>query len=115
MALPSGVLVQDLVVPEAGPVARAGDRVVLNYEIRLADGSSVDSSWDRGQPLETELGAGLLPRGLEEGVLGMRCFGKRRVFVPARLAYGSEGRPPRIPPDADLECVLELMELELTP
>ena len=110
--LESGVLIRDQVVPEEGPLAREGDLVHLHYEMRLADGTVVDSSFDRGQPLETRLGDGLLPPGVEQGVVGMRRFGRRELVVPAALGYGDEGLPPSVPANAELHLDLELMELE---
>jgi len=107
--LPSGLVVRDLVVPESGAEVASGDTVAVNYELRLADRSLIESSSTSGRPLRFQVGAGKVPNGLDEGVLGMRLFGRRRLTVPPELGYGSEGRPPRIP-DATLIFDLELME-----
>ena len=110
--LESGVIVQDLVVPESERIAVPGDRVTICYTILLEDGTRVDSSLDRGQPIEFQLGAGDVPRGLDEGVVGMRLYGRRQLIVPPELAYSAEGMPPLIPPDATLRFEVELMGLE---
>jgi FKBP-type peptidyl-prolyl cis-trans isomerase len=113
--LESGVTVRDLVVPDAGAPVATGDGVALHYELRLRDRTLIESSRETGIPLRFEVGAGAVPRGLEEGVVGMRLFGRRRVSVPSELAFGSTGRPPRIPPDAEVVFEVELMELAPAP
>jgi FKBP-type peptidyl-prolyl cis-trans isomerase len=110
--LASGVRVQDLVVPEEGPVAASGDRVTIDYRLALLDGTVADSSRDRGQPISFVLGDGEVPAGLEQGIQGMRLLGRRRVRIPPELGYGSQGRPPRIPPDSVLVVDVELLALE---
>jgi len=112
VALPSGLVVRDLVVPEAGAEARLGDAVGVHYELFLMDGTAVESSRTTGTPLRFELGTGVVPRGLEEGIVGMRPFGRRRLTVPSLLAFGETGRPPEIPPGATVRFDVELMELE---
>ena len=106
----AGVRVRDLVVPEGGEVAALGDEVTLEYEMRLEDGTLADSSRERGEPVRFVLGAGAVPPGLEDGILGMRVLGRRRLRVPPELGYGSEGRPPRIPPEAVLVFDVELLD-----
>lgn len=113
--LESGIEIQDLVIPEEGPSVVQGDRVLLHYELSLEDGSVVDSSFERGQPIEVVVGQGELPAGLEEGLLGMRLFGKRRLLVPAELGYGEAGLEGQVPPNAILRFVLELMGLNPNP
>ena len=108
--LASGVTVRDLVVPDAGLAVVAGDEVAVHYELRLRDRTLVESSRESGLPLRFHVGAGSVPLGLEQGVVGMRLFGRRRLHVPSELAFGSAGRPPRIPPDAPVVFEIELME-----
>jgi FKBP-type peptidyl-prolyl cis-trans isomerase len=108
--LGSGVVVRDLVVPDAGEEAAPGDSVAIHYEVRLDDKSLVEASRDGGEPLRFQLGMGLVPEGLEQGLVGMRVFGRRRIVVPPEMAYGDEGRPPAIPPRATLTFDVELME-----
>lgn len=113
--LDSGLVVHDLVVPTRGEPALQGDTVSIDYLLRLDDGTVVDSSLDTGQRLRFTLGERQVPAGLEEGILGMRLYGRRELIVPPRLAYGAEGRPPLIPPEATLRFEVELMELEPQP
>ena len=108
--LESGLVLRDLVVPEAGPEVAAGDTVAIHYDLRLADRTLVETSKSTGQPLRFSVGEGTVPRGLELGVVGMRLYGRRRLSVPCALAFGADGRPPRIPPDADVTVEVELME-----
>jgi len=109
--LDSGVTIQDIVRPDPGPEAQDGDIILLHYKMMLEDGTEVDSSFVRGQPIQLQLGQGALPIGLEEGIRGMRLFSQRRVRVPAPLAYGEEGLEGQVPPNALLEFFLELMGL----
>lgn len=107
-----GVLVQDVVVPLEGPVAGIGDTLTIDYEIRLEDGTVVDSTKHRGRPITFVLGRGEVPLGIEEGLVGMRRLGRRDLTVPPSLAYGDEGRAPDIPPNAVLDVHVELLEIE---
>ncbi|MEO0650410.1 MAG: FKBP-type peptidyl-prolyl cis-trans isomerase [Planctomycetota bacterium] len=113
-SLPSGVVTQDLVIPiEKGrPYARTGDRLTLHYTAYLDDGSVVDSSLDVGVPVTCILGEETLPRGLEQGLLGMRFGAERRVVVPPKLAYGVEGVIGLVPPNATVTFVVSLIGLE---
>jgi FKBP-type peptidyl-prolyl cis-trans isomerase len=108
--LESGLVLRDLVVPQNGVEVADGDTVAVHYDLRLDDRTLVESSASTGLPLRFQVGAGAVPCGLEQGVIGMRLFGRRRLTVPPALAYGAEGRPPRIPPGATLVFDVELME-----
>jgi len=110
--LANGLVVEDVVVPKAGPRAKHGDLVTIHYEGRLRDGEVFDSSYDRGTPITFELGAGKVPRGLDEGLVGLRLGGRRRLAVPGELGYGSAGVEGLVPPDATLHFDIELIELE---
>lgn len=110
--LPEELIVQDLVVPERGRRAMHGDLVTVHYEGRLADGTIFDSSYDRGEPVRFTLGAGQVTPGLDLGLVGLTVHGQRSLVVPADLAYGAEGLPNVVPPDAQLHFLIELLELE---
>lgn len=97
--------------PGAGPAAKTGDTVRVHYTGRLLDGTKFDSSLDRGEPFEFTLGRGMVIRGWDEGVPGMKKGGKRKLRIPSELAYGKTGSPPKIPPDAALEFEVELVEI----
>lgn len=110
--LASGLVVRDRVVPVEGRGVVPGDTVAVNYELFLSgEREPVESSSALGQPLRFTVGEGKVPAGLEEGIVGMRLFGRRRLELPSALAFGSAGRPPRIPPDAAVVFEVELMEL----
>jgi FKBP-type peptidyl-prolyl cis-trans isomerase len=106
----SGLVVQDLLIPDSGASVEMGDQVVLHYALSLLSGGRIESSEETGQPLRFQVGSGQVPAGLEEGVIGMRLFGRRRLRVPAQLGFGATGWPPRIPPEATLVFEVELLE-----
>jgi FKBP-type peptidyl-prolyl cis-trans isomerase len=105
----SGLKYQDLVVGN-GPMAEEGTPVVVNYTGWLTDGTKFDSSYDPGrQPLPFTIGAGMVIRGWDEGVKGMRVGGKRKLTIPADLAYGERGYPPVIPANSTLVFEVEFL------
>ena len=110
ITLADGLVVHDLVVPEGGAPVANGDTVSVHYDLRLENGSSVESSRETGQALSFLVGAGLVPTGLDRVVLGMRLYGRRELFVPGALAFGEQGRPPRIAPGAKVVFEIELIE-----
>lgn len=97
----------------AGAEAVAGKLVTVNYTGWLDEGGSkgkkFDSSLDRNQPFTFPLGAGRVIKGWDEGVAGMKVGGKRTLFIPAELGYGSRGAGGVIPPNADLIFDVELL------
>lgn len=108
---PSGLEYWDIKVG-TGETAVAGKQVRVHYTGWLTDGIKFDSSLDRGQPITFPLGTGAVIRGWDEGLKGMRVGGKRKLTIPSALAYGVEGRPPVIPPDATLVFEVELMDVK---
>jgi FKBP-type peptidyl-prolyl cis-trans isomerase len=112
VVLDSGLEIRDEVIPEAGPLAATGDRVTIEYSISLPDRTVVDSSADRGQPITFVIGAGQVPKGLDEGLVGMRLLGRRRLVLPPELGYGERGLRPTIPPDTALRIDVELVAIE---
>ncbi|XP_020592177.1 peptidyl-prolyl cis-trans isomerase FKBP15-1-like [Phalaenopsis equestris] len=89
--------------------AHKGDRVKVHYHGMLTDGSTFDSSYERGDPFEFELGSGQVIKGWDQGLLGM-CIGeKRKLKIPAKLGYGESGSPPKIPGGATLVFDTELI------
>ena len=75
-------------------------------------GSQFDASWDRGEPFQFQLGAGMVIPGWDEGVEGMRIGGRRKLTIPSEKAYGPTGQPPDIPPDATLVFVIDLLRIQ---
>ena len=106
----SGLQYQDLVVGD-GQEAKAGDAVNVHYTGWLEDGTKFDSSVDRGQPFEFQLGAGRVIQGWDEGVAGMKVGGKRKLTIPPELGYGASGAGDVIPPNATLIFEVELLEI----
>ena len=105
----SGLKYQDLVVGN-GAMAEEGTQVTVNYTGWLTDGTKFDSSLDPGRtPLPFTIGAGMVIRGWDEGVKGMRVGGKRKLTIPADLAYGERGYPPVIPANSTLVFEVEFL------
>ncbi len=101
---------EDLVVGK-GTAAKAGDTVKVHYTGTLLDGTKFDSSLDRGEPFSFKLGSGSVIKGWDEGVVGMKVGGKRKLTIPADKAYGKAGRPPTIPPNSPLVFEIQLLEI----
>jgi FKBP-type peptidyl-prolyl cis-trans isomerase FkpA len=109
---PSGLQYDDTVTG-SGSVASAGQRVTVHYTGWLfqdgAQGAKFDSSKDRNDPFVFSLGAGMVIRGWDEGVAGMRVGGARTLIIPAELGYGARGAGGVIPPNATLKFDVELL------
>jgi len=105
---PSGLKYWDL-KKGAGSVAKSGDSVQVHYTGWLTDGKKFDSSLDRGSPFVFKLGAGMVIKGWDEGVAGMKVGGKRQLHIPAELGYGARGAGDAIPPNAELVFDVELL------
>jgi FKBP-type peptidyl-prolyl cis-trans isomerase len=105
----TGLKTKDEVVGN-GETAKSGKKVSVHYTGTLyPTGEKFDSSVDRGQPFQFNLGAGQVIKGWDEGVAGMKVGGKRTLIIPANLGYGRNGAPPVIPPDATLKFDVELL------
>ena len=108
---PSGLIIEDL-VEGSGAVAAAGQTVSVHYTGWLTDGTKFDSSKDRNEPFDFVLGGGMVIRGWDEGVQGMKAGGKRKLTIPAELGYGARGAGGVIPPNATLVFEVELLAPE---
>ncbi|MER5440396.1 FKBP-type peptidyl-prolyl cis-trans isomerase [Streptomyces sp. NPDC002790] len=94
-----------------GAEAKAGDFVKVHYVgVAFSTGEEFDASWNRGNPLEFQLGAGQVIAGWDKGVQGMKVGGRRRLTIPAHLAYGDRGAGGgRIAPGETLIFVCDLI------
>jgi FKBP-type peptidyl-prolyl cis-trans isomerase len=108
---PDTLQIEDVKVG-AGRAAIAGDRVSVHYTGTLMSGKKFDSSLDRNKPFDFTLGAGNVIKGWDQGVVGMKVGGKRKLTIPAALGYGEKGQPPTIPPNAALKFDVELLEFK---
>jgi FKBP-type peptidyl-prolyl cis-trans isomerase len=95
----------------SGPACKTGDTVRVHYTGTLLNGTKFDSSRDRDEPFSFTLGRGMVIKGWDEGVVGMKKGGKRKLTIPADKAYGKAGSPPVIPPDSPLVFDVELVEI----
>ncbi len=99
----------------SGPEALAGDEISVHYTGWLDDGGQkgrkFDSSLDRGQPFQFQLGAGRVIPGWDQGVEGMRVGGRRLLVIPPELGYGASGAGGVIPPNATLIFEVELLNV----
>ena len=109
---PSGLQYEDTTTG-SGEVATAGQSVSVHYTGWLYDngtrGTKFDSSKDRGEPFIFPLGGGMVIKGWDEGVQGMREGGVRTLIIPANLGYGARGAGGVIPPNATLKFEVELL------
>jgi FKBP-type peptidyl-prolyl cis-trans isomerase len=110
---PATLQITDDVVGK-GKAAKAGDKVRVHYTGTLMSGKKFDSSRDRGTPFDFTLGEGGVIKGWDEGVVGMKVGGKRRLVIPEALGYGDNGSSPDIPPKAGLKFDVELLEINPT-
>ncbi|KAL4355362.1 hypothetical protein GQ457_06G028100 [Hibiscus cannabinus] len=95
--------------------AHKGDRVKVHYRGKLIDGTVFDSSFERGDPIEFELGSGQVIKGWDQGLLGMCVEERRKLKIPAKLGYGEQGSPPTIPGGATLIFETELVSVNEKP
>ena len=111
--LASGLQYEDMVVG-SGKMAEPGMNVSVHYTGWLTDAAKTkfDSSLDRGQPFQFQLGGGQVIQGWDEGVKGMRIGGKRKLTIPSELGYGSRGASGVIPPNATLIFDVELLDVK---
>ena len=110
----SGLQFLDAVVGE-GAEATKGQNVSVHYTGWLYNngeqGAKFDSSRDRNDPFEFSLGAGMVIKGWDEGVQGMKVGGQRTLIIPAALGYGARGAGGVIPPNATLKFDVELLKV----
>jgi hypothetical protein len=92
-----------------GAEAVIGKTLSMHYVGTLLDGTKFDSSRDRAMSFEFALGAGQVIKGWDQGIVGMKVGGKRKLTIPASLAYGAASPSPAIPPNSTLVFEVELL------
>jgi len=98
-------------VPGDGKAAVKGALSTTHYTGWLEDGTVFDSSFERGKPFQCVIGTGRVIKGWDLGVIGMLVGGKRRLQVPAHLAYGERSMGAHITPNSNLTFEIELLEV----
>ena len=110
VAVPKSLVKEDLKVG-TGAAAQKGDAVKVHYTGKLLKTNfKFDSSVGK-DPFKFTIGNGDVIKGWDEGVVGMKKGGKRKLTIPSDLAYGKEGKPPTIPGDAPLVFEIELLSI----
>jgi FKBP-type peptidyl-prolyl cis-trans isomerase len=106
----SGLRVEDLIVGSGREATGPGQFVTVHYTGWLENGSEFDSS-RRREPFSFPLGVGFVIPGWDQGLVGMRIGGKRRLTIPPELGYGASGMGNMVPPNAVLDFEVELLEI----
>jgi peptidylprolyl isomerase len=96
----------------SGAEAVSGKMVVMNYIGRLTDGTQFDTSCGKPSPFKFNLGQGQVIAGWDQGIVGMKVGGIRRLIIPANLGYGAAGAGGVIPPNAALVFDVELVDVK---
>lgn len=99
------------VVEGTGKAAERGALITAHYRGWLEDGSEFDSSYAKGQPFQVVLSQKRVIQGWILGLNGMKVGGKRKLWVPAELAYGERQIGTMIPPNSNLIFEIELIEV----
>ncbi|MFD7839415.1 FKBP-type peptidyl-prolyl cis-trans isomerase [Streptomyces sp. NPDC059761] len=107
--VPKDLVIEDIWEGE-GAEATAGNKVSVHYVgVSYSTGEEFDASWNRGAPLQFILGIGQVIAGWDQGVQGMKVGGRRKLVIPAHLAYGDNSPTPAIKPGETLIFVCDLM------
>ena len=107
---PTTLTITDEIVGE-GQEAAAGNTVTAHYVgVAFSSGEEFDASWNRGAPLDFRVGVGQVIQGWDQGLLGMKVGGRRRLEIPSHLAYGSRGAGGAIGPNETLIFVVDLVD-----
>lgn len=102
--------IEDIVIG-SGAEVKKGDQILIHYLGTLEDGTKFDSSYDRNQPFDTQIGVGMLIAGWDQGIPGMKVGGKRKLTIPSELGYGARGAGALIPPNSTLIFEVELIDI----
>ncbi len=95
-----------------GEAVERGDQITCHYVgVAFSTGEEFDASWNRGEPFSFQVGVGQVIRGWDEGLLGMKVGGRRRLEIPSHLAYGERGAGGAIGPNESLIFVVDLLHV----
>jgi peptidylprolyl isomerase len=111
---PEGPAPADLEVTDIwagdGPEAQVGRTIRVHYVgVAYSTGEEFDASWSRGEPLEFQLGIGRVIAGWDQGIVGMKVGGRRKLVIPPHMAYGDSGAGGVIAPGETLIFVCDLV------
>jgi peptidylprolyl isomerase len=110
--IPFELGVEDLAVGD-GDEAVSGSKVAVHYVgVAFSTGEEFDASWNRGQPFRFQLGRGNVIPGWDQGVVGMRVGGRRKLTIPSAMAYGARGAGGVIKPHEPLVFVVDLLSVD---
>ncbi len=104
------LVIDDVKIGTGEPV-KEGDTVVVNYIGTLQNGQEFDNSKKRGEPFSFKVGAGMVIKGWEEGLIGMKVGGNRILVIPSEMGYGEKTMGP-IPANSTLVFAIELLEIK---
>jgi peptidylprolyl isomerase len=108
---PADLVVEDIAVGE-GPAAQPGQTATVHYVgVAHSTGAEFDSSWNRGEAFSFPLGGGRVIAGWDQGVVGMKIGGRRKLVIPPHLGYGDRGAGGVIRPGETLVFVVDLVAL----
>ena len=102
--------IEDIQLGDGKAVVK-GALITTQYRGTLEDGTVFDSSYDKGRPFQCVIGTGRVIKGWDIGLMGMKVGGKRKLFVPAHLAYGERQIGAHIKPNSNLVFEIELLEV----
>jgi peptidylprolyl isomerase len=104
------LVIEDIQLGDGKEVVK-GALITTQYHGFLEDGSTFDSSYERGKPFQCVIGTGRVIKGWDQGLMGMKVGGKRKLFVPSHLGYGERQFGAHIKPHSNLIFEIELLEV----
>ncbi|HZE39680.1 MAG TPA: FKBP-type peptidyl-prolyl cis-trans isomerase [Stackebrandtia sp.] len=108
---PQYLEIEDLVVGDGAEATKGSDVEVHYVGVSLSTGAEFDASWNRNQPFTIPLGAGQVIQGWDQGLVGMKVGGRRKLTIPPHLGYGNASPTPLIKPGETLIFVVDLLSV----